>query len=383
MFFGKTYKKGSFALLSPIIQFIIKLKFKKKNLKSQKNNSFILLLLNNYSISTIINMISNITTILYILSVSDEIINNGTLQKGTAVSRVDGNDELQIYKYSNYLTSASQTDSDSSDDIATTSFEKDNMYLTTGKFCISSDDSISVTIISSVHIALDKEDMPIMKPTVHFVGKIMNHVQLTDIGYTLQIQVKPYLSKEQFNPFLVNLTHPVNGRFKNALTKAMKNSTIHCTGLFFLANKEVCCEILEFQFIPGKIESDNNISVPWKNKTDSSPSSSKTKSAVDRRIDLIRQNLETKTSPLSDTSKQSHKKRKTFLTKTSEISKSLLSQDQQNQRIEISDSDEEIYDNEKIEDDDEDIVEGNNENNEGPTNISTRTRNSKKKNKIN
>jgi hypothetical protein len=325
-------------------------------------------------------MISNITTILYILNVSDEIINNGTLQKGTAVSRVYGNEDLQIYKYTNYLTSTSQTNSDSNEDIATTSFEKDNMYLVTGKFCVSQDDSINVIIISSVHIALDKEDMPIMKPTVHFVGKTMNYAELSDIGYTLQIQVKPYLSKEQFNTFLVNLTHPVNGRFKNALTKATKNSTVHCTGLFFLANKEVHCEILEFQFISGKVESDNSISVPWKNKTDSSPSSSKTKSAVDKRIDLIRQNLEAKTS-LPDIPKQSHKKRKTFLTKTSEIAKSLLSQDQQDKHIEILDSDQEM-DNEEVEDDDEDTGR-NNKNDEAPPNISTRTRNSKKKNKMN
>ena len=76
------------------------------------------------------------------ISVSDEIINNGTLQKGTAVSRVDAYEGLQIFKYTNYLTSTSQTNSDSSDDIATILFEKDNMYLITGKFCIFQDDSV-------------------------------------------------------------------------------------------------------------------------------------------------------------------------------------------------------------------------------------------------
>ena len=167
-------------------------------------------------------MIANITTILYILIVSDEIINNGTLQKGMAISWIDEDEGIQIYKYSNYLISTSQADSNSSDDVETTTFEKDNMYLVTGKFSVSPDDSISVMIITSILITLDKEDMPIMKPTVHFVGKIINYAQLTDIGYTLQIQVKPYLSKEQFNTFVVNLTHPVNGRFKNALTKLKK-----------------------------------------------------------------------------------------------------------------------------------------------------------------
>ena len=41
-------------------------------------------------------MITNITTIMFILSVSDETINNGTLQKGTAISRTDDNEEIQI-----------------------------------------------------------------------------------------------------------------------------------------------------------------------------------------------------------------------------------------------------------------------------------------------
>lgn len=324
-------------------------------------------------------MIANITTILYIKSVSNEILSNGILQKGVAVSRIDDDvNGLQLYKYSNYLNS---DDSDSSDDIEIIPLEEDKIYLITGKFSVSQDDSINVSIISSVHLLLDKEDMPIMKPTVQFVGKTMNYVQLTDIGYTLQIQVKPYLSKEQFNPFLVNLTHPVNGRFKNALVKAKKNSTVHSTGLLFLANEKLYCEILEFQFISGKIESDNTISVPWKNKTASSLSSSKPKSSMDRRIDLIRQNLETKmpsSLPLFGTSKQPRKKLKTFSTKTSEISKSLLFQDQpQDQCVEIVNN-KEKYNNEEIEDNGENIKE-NNENDEATTNISSRTRNSKRK----
>jgi len=57
-------------------------------------------------------MIANITTIIYILSVSDEIINNGTLQKGTAISRIDDGEGIQIYKYYNYLTSPNNTESE-------------------------------------------------------------------------------------------------------------------------------------------------------------------------------------------------------------------------------------------------------------------------------
>ena len=45
-----------------------------------------------------------------------------------------------------------------------------------------------------------------MKPTVHLLGKTMDYAQLSEVGYTLQIQVKPYLSKDQVIPFVVNLT---------------------------------------------------------------------------------------------------------------------------------------------------------------------------------
>lgn len=196
-------------------------------------------------------MIANITTIFYILSVSDEYINSGTLQKGTAISRIDDKDGFQIYKFYNYLTSSS-TNSESNDNFEVNPLEQENMYLISGKFSVAQDGSINVVITTNVHISLDKEDIPIMKPTVHLLGKIMNYAQLSEAGYTLQIEVKPYLSKEQFSPFLINLTHPSNGRFKNALTKAKKASTIHTTGLLFFANSQLYCEILEFQFVMQK-----------------------------------------------------------------------------------------------------------------------------------
>src|ERR1044071_5878624 len=49
------------------------------------------------------NMIANITTIMYILTVSDENTNNGILQKGTAISRIDDEDGYQTYKFYCYL----------------------------------------------------------------------------------------------------------------------------------------------------------------------------------------------------------------------------------------------------------------------------------------
>ncbi|RIA78974.1 hypothetical protein C1645_841914 [Glomus cerebriforme] len=151
-------------------------------------------------------------------------MNNATLQKGTAISRINNDAEFQIYKFSNFLKSPDFNDSNSdlNDGTESTPFKEENIYLITGKFSTMQDGSINVTIITNVHLPIDKEDIPVMKPTVHLLGKTMDYAKLSEAGYTLQIQVKPYLSKDQFAPFLVNLTHPPNGRFKNALTKAKK-----------------------------------------------------------------------------------------------------------------------------------------------------------------
>jgi hypothetical protein len=157
-------------------------------------------------------MIANITTIMYILSVSDESINNGILQKGTAISRIDDEDAFQIYKYYNYLTSQNDTDPDLNDEYEVKSpLKVENVYLITGKFSTAQDNSINVSITTNVHLSIEKEDIPIIKPTVQLLGKTLGYAELTESGYTLQIQVKPYLSKEQFTPFTINLTHPPNG----------------------------------------------------------------------------------------------------------------------------------------------------------------------------
>ena len=304
-------------------------------------------------------MIANITTIIYILSVSDEIINSGTLQKGTAISRIDDGEGIQIYKYYNYLTSPNNTDFDPNDNPEVISFEEGNIYLISGKFSIGQDNLINVTIITGVHLPLDKEDIPTMKPTISLLGKTINCAQVTETGFTLQIQVKPYLSKEQFNSFLVNLTHPPNGRFKNALAKARKNSTIHATGVFFFAENQLFCEILEFQFVSAKLEANSTVTVPWKSKTEShaEASLSSPKSAIEQRPPSLTKNSKPNT----------RNKRKIFTTKLSNISKSLLSKDKQI----VLDSDQEettSEDNEEIIEINDEIIENNEDtinNNEG------------------
>ncbi|CAB5382750.1 unnamed protein product [Rhizophagus irregularis] len=297
-------------------------------------------------------MIANITTIVYILSVTDETINNGVLQKGMAISRIDNEDAFQIYKFYNYMTLINNTDLDSDDGSEVTSpLKAENVYLITGKFSTTQDGSINVSITTNVQLLIDKEDIPIIKPTVHLLGKLW----------------------DQFTPFTVNLTHPPNGRFKNALTKARKNSTVHTTGVFFFAKDQLYCEILEFQFVSAKIESDNSIVVPWKSKSDSRNEGS-SKSVIEQRISLIQQNSTTQPS-LSMTPTKN--KRKTNMTKIADISRSLLLQNQQSDEIHDSET---FITNEENEERINENIEENEERNENIEENEERNENIKKKN---
>ena len=117
----------------------------------------------------------------------------------------------------------------------TSPLKEENIYLLVmGKFATMQDGSINITITTNVHLFIDKEDIPVMKPTVNLLGKTLGYAELTESGYTLQLQVKPYLSKDQFAPFTVNLTHPPNGQFRNALTKARKKFHSSCNWGIFL-----------------------------------------------------------------------------------------------------------------------------------------------------
>ena len=196
------------------------------------------------------------------------------------------------------------------------------VYLISGKFSPNQDSSLNVVVTTSICLPIDKEDIPICQPIVHLLGKTLNNAELSETGYNLNVQVKPYLSKDYFNPFTIALTHPSNGRFHNALTKAKKNSTIHTTGILFSIKNNFYCEIMEFQFIATKQEANTNVVVPWKLE-DTEKSASQPKSTLEKRIALIQQNQSTQSLP---TKTMSSAKRKNNPIKIAEISKSILLQ---------------------------------------------------------
>ena len=91
--------------------------------------------------------------------------------------------------------------------------QQGGIYQISGKFTPAKDNSLNFTITTSIQL-----HAPISKPIVHLIGNTTSYADITKAGYTLPIQVKPYLSKDQFQPYTIMLTHPTNGRLKN-LTK--------------------------------------------------------------------------------------------------------------------------------------------------------------------
>ena len=168
-------------------------------------------------------MITSLSAIVYIVSVTDERYNEKKVQKGVAISRIDTENGYQIYKFTAYANSDNDLiDLDNNLCEVTQRLQQGGIYQISGKFTPVKDNYFNVTITTSIRLHIDEEHAPISKPIAHLIGNTTNYADITKAGYTLRIQVKPYLSKDQFQPYTIMLTHPTNGRLKNGLTKSKK-----------------------------------------------------------------------------------------------------------------------------------------------------------------
>ena len=168
-------------------------------------------------------MIANILAIVYIISVSDEKYIEKNVQKGIAISRIDTEDGYQIYKFTAYAnTDDDSIDLDNNSYEVTQRLQQGGIYQISGKFKPLKDNSFNIIITTSIRLHIDEEHAPISKPIAHLIGNTTSHPNITKAGYTLPVQVKPYLSKDLFQPYTIMLTHPTNGRLRNAITKSKK-----------------------------------------------------------------------------------------------------------------------------------------------------------------
>lgn len=79
---------------------------------------------------------------------------------------------------------------DSNDDSSETAeseivqpLKEDNVYLITGKFLLLKIDcSLYITVTTNICLSIDKEDIPVSKPTVHLLSKTQAYAELSEVG---------------------------------------------------------------------------------------------------------------------------------------------------------------------------------------------------------
>jgi hypothetical protein len=250
-------------------------------------------------------MISSITAILFILNEKKEIISNKILQKGQAASRTNGSDH-QIFNYTTFVPlshsssndAATNAENQDSDNEHVQVFEQHGVYLVTGKFAWTASGSLELAVTNSQRLHFDGETVPEGRPFVHLLGRTEDAPTRRPEGYRTVLQVKPYISKDQYDTFSVILIHPLNGRFKNALEKTRRFSLVHVMGVLLVHEDTLYCEILEYQFVSTKAEQDTHVTVPWKsNSTVQAREQTATKSSFEKRIIALHENPHGNSSP--------------------------------------------------------------------------------------
>lgn len=266
-------------------------------------------------------MIATLSAIVYVVSERQELISSSTkmIQRGQAISKLNDKD-FQIYHYTLFRPVDDQSENEESDDEAVQLFEKDCVYLIHAKFSATNDGNLHVSITNNLLLDIYHENIPISKPLVHLLGRTDNHAGKSEFGYQVSLQVKPYLSSEQCGPFSVTLLHGLDGRLKKAFENTRKYSLVHATGILVVHESKLYCEILEYQFISSKSDS-NIITVPWK-QTNSNVSEGASK--VEKQIAAAHK-LSSTAPPSATTSKRGRpSKGKGKATKIGDMALSLL-----------------------------------------------------------
>jgi hypothetical protein len=241
-------------------------------------------------------MIATLSVILFIESETSEITGNKILQKGDAISKTSA-ENYQIYRYTLFTPvcqADSPTDQKTNDDENIQPFELHAVYLVYGKFASCRDGSLDVSVTSHIRLEISPDDLPVCMPFVHLLGRTQNIPIKTDVGYQVDLQVKPYLNKEQCGTFTISLVHPPDGRFKNALEQTRKFSLVHTMGTLMFHKNKLFCDILEYQFVSTKRDDSSNIIIPWKQSTSTGESSESVavQSSLEKRIVALEKNIQ-------------------------------------------------------------------------------------------
>src|SRR6185436_11756338 len=174
----------------------------------------------NHFLTTI--MITTLSTVFYVISLSEDKNSKYTIQKGQAISRNNNDGNFLVYNFTCWIP-LSQSE-DTTDFLPLQPLHQESIYQVIRKFTISQDASINITITTSIPLSLSEENIPISKPIISLVGHISAEASLTESTYHLSLLVKPYISADFYNLIMITSIHPSDGWLKNLFTSAKKSS---------------------------------------------------------------------------------------------------------------------------------------------------------------
>jgi len=114
-------------------------------------------------------MIATLSTVFYVISLTEDKNSKYTVQKGQAISRINSDGNFLIYNFTCWIP-ISQSE-DTAEFLPLQPLHKESIYQIIGKFTLSQDASINITITASILLSLSDENMPIAKPIISLVGQ--------------------------------------------------------------------------------------------------------------------------------------------------------------------------------------------------------------------
>ena len=118
-------------------------------------------------------------------------------KKGRAISKLDNVGNFQIFQFCQFLPDNNSTTDNSDFEDNGESIQEikpKNVYQITGKFAPIKDNIIDVVITSSKRLNINADGISIGQPLVHLLSKVIHQTTISETGYALTLQVKPYLS---------------------------------------------------------------------------------------------------------------------------------------------------------------------------------------------
>jgi hypothetical protein len=134
------------------------------------------------------------------MSVSEQVLSNKILQKGTVACKLNSAGDILNIQFTLWLPNNHKKAEESEEDCHVQKIKPDAVCFLTGKFAMLPNRSLELVVSSCKNLQIEKNKMSICKPIVYLLGKVKESCNTTDSGYYITIEVKQYLSSELCGP---------------------------------------------------------------------------------------------------------------------------------------------------------------------------------------